>query len=82
MDSGLHCFEEEELRRAPLGEFQGSRRGAGSLFLPAEGTFDINSVVAGILVLTAFAPVLNGLTGAWSPPVVKCHSIRMRSTCL
>ena len=33
--------------------------GVGYLILQAEGTFDINTVFAGILVLTAFALVLD-----------------------
>ena len=35
----------------------------GYLILQAEGTFDINTVVAGILVLTAFALLLDALVG-------------------
>jgi len=37
---------------AVVGEYLGSSRGVGYLILQAEGTFDINSVFAGILVLT------------------------------
>ena len=48
-------------RRIPrLGE------GVGYLILQAEGTFDINTVMAGILVLTAFALVLDARSGASS----------------
>ncbi len=36
----------------------------GYLILQAEGTFDINTVMAGILVLTAFALVLDAVVGA------------------
>jgi NitT/TauT family transport system permease protein len=46
---------------AVVGEYLGSSRGVGYLILQAEGTFDINSVFAGILVLTAFALVLDGM---------------------
>ena len=46
---------------AVVGEYLGSSRGVGYLILQAEGTFDINSVFAGILVLTAFALMLDGL---------------------
>ncbi|GAA3985783.1 hypothetical protein GCM10022279_06200 [Comamonas faecalis] len=35
----------------------------GYLILQAEGRFDINTVMAGILVLTAFALALDGLVG-------------------
>ena len=37
---------------AVVGEYLGSARGVGYLILQAEGTFDINTVFAGILVLT------------------------------
>ena len=46
---------------AVVGEYLGSSRGVGYLILQAEGTFDINSVFAGILVLTAFALFLDWL---------------------
>ena len=46
---------------AVVGEYLGSSRGVGYLILQAEGTFDINSVFAGILVLTAFALILDGM---------------------
>jgi NitT/TauT family transport system permease protein len=46
---------------AVVGEYLGSSQGVGYLILQAEGTFDINSVFAGILVLTAFALVLDGI---------------------
>jgi NitT/TauT family transport system permease protein len=44
---------------AVVGEYLGSAEGVGYVILQAEGTFDINSVFAGILVLTAFALVLD-----------------------
>jgi NitT/TauT family transport system permease protein len=44
---------------AVVGEYLGSSEGVGYLILQAEGTFDVNSVFAGILVLTAFALVLD-----------------------
>ena len=46
---------------AVVGEYLGSSRGVGYLILQAEGTFDINTVLAGILVLTAFALALDHL---------------------
>jgi NitT/TauT family transport system permease protein len=59
---------------AVVGEYLGSSRGVGYLILQAEGTFDINAVFAGILVLTAFALLLDwGVTLAerrllvWQP---------------
>jgi len=44
---------------AVVGEYLGSSEGVGYLILQAEGTFDINTVFAGIVVLTAFALVLD-----------------------
>ena len=48
---------------AVVGEYLGSSQGVGYLILQAEGTFDINTVMAGILVLTAFALVLDAAVG-------------------
>ena len=48
---------------AVVGEYLGSSRGVGYLILQAEGTFDINTVFAGIIVLTAFALVLDAVVG-------------------
>src|SRR5471030_3023236 len=44
---------------AVVGEYLGSSRGVGYLILQAEGTFDINTVLAGTVALTAFALVLD-----------------------
>jgi NitT/TauT family transport system permease protein len=49
---------------AVVGEYLGSSRGVGYLILQAEGTFDINTVFAGILVLTAFALLLDAAVGS------------------
>jgi len=46
-----------------VGEYLGSARGVGYLILQAEGAFDINTVFAGILVLTGFALVLDTVVG-------------------
>jgi NitT/TauT family transport system permease protein len=48
---------------AVVGEYLGSARGVGYLILQAEGTFDINTVFAGILVLTGFALLLDTAVG-------------------
>jgi NitT/TauT family transport system permease protein len=48
---------------AVVGEYLGSSRGVGYLILQAEGSFDINTVMAGILVLTVFALALDGIVG-------------------
>jgi NitT/TauT family transport system permease protein len=42
-----------------VGEYLGSEKGVGYLILLAEGVFDINSVIAGILLLTLFALALD-----------------------
>jgi NitT/TauT family transport system permease protein len=44
---------------AVVGEYLGSSEGVGYIILQAEGTFDINSVFAGIVVLTVFALLLD-----------------------
>jgi NitT/TauT family transport system permease protein len=44
---------------AVVGEYLGSAEGVGYLIHQAEGVFDINTVFAGILVLTGFALVLD-----------------------
>jgi NitT/TauT family transport system permease protein len=48
---------------AVVGEYLGSAEGVGYLILQAEGVFDINTVFAGILLLTAFALVLDWVVG-------------------
>jgi NitT/TauT family transport system permease protein len=49
---------------AVVGEYLGSSRGVGYLILQAEGVFDINTVLAGILVLTVFALLLDVVVSA------------------
>jgi NitT/TauT family transport system permease protein len=44
---------------AVVGEYLGSAAGVGYLILQAEGSFDIDTVFAGILVLTGFALLLD-----------------------
>jgi NitT/TauT family transport system permease protein len=48
---------------AVVGEYLGSASGVGYLILQAEGVFDINTVFAGILLLTAFALILDWVVG-------------------
>ncbi len=57
--SSLHTSVGLAFVGSVVGEYLGSARGVGYLILQAEGTFDINTVFAGILVLTAFALVLD-----------------------
>ena len=59
--SSLHTSVGMAFVGAVVGEYLGSAAGVGYLILQAEGVFDINTVFAGILVLTAFALALDGL---------------------
>jgi len=59
--SSLHTSVGMAFVGAVVGEYLGSARGVGYLILQAEGAFDINTVFAGILVLTAFALALDAL---------------------
>jgi NitT/TauT family transport system permease protein len=59
--SSLHTSIGMAFVGAVIGEYLGSARGVGYLILQAESTFDINTVFAGILVLTAFALVLDDI---------------------
>jgi NitT/TauT family transport system permease protein len=61
--SSLHTSVGLAFVGAVVGEYLGSSRGVGYLILQAEGTFDINTVMAGILVLTAFALALDAWVG-------------------
>jgi NitT/TauT family transport system permease protein len=57
--SSLHTSVGMAFVGAVVGEYLGSAKGVGYLIHMAEGSFDINTVFAGILVLTAFALVLD-----------------------
>jgi len=61
--SSLHTSVGLAFVGAVVGEYLGSSRGVGYLILQAEGQFDINTVMAGILVLTCFALVLDAAVG-------------------
>ena len=61
--SSLHTAVGMAFVGAVVGEYLGSARGVGYLIQQAEGAFDINTVFAGILVLTAFALVLDYVVG-------------------
>jgi NitT/TauT family transport system permease protein len=61
--SSLHSSVGLAFVGAVVGEYLGSARGVGYLIQQAEGTFDVNTVFAGIVVLTAFALLLDGLVG-------------------
>ena len=57
--SSLHASVGMAFVGAVVGEYLGSAKGVGYLILQAEGVFDINTVFAGVLVLTACALVLD-----------------------
>jgi len=63
MFSSLHTSVGFAVVGAVVGEYLGSAAGLGYLILQAEGTFDINTVMAGILVLTGFALLLDAAVG-------------------
>lgn len=59
--SSLHTSVGLAFVGAVVGEYLGSASGVGYLILQAEGTLDVNTVFAGIVVLTVFALVLDGM---------------------
>ena len=61
--SSLHTSVGLAFVGAVVGEYLGSASGVGYLIHQAEGVFDINTVMAGILVLTAFALALDAAVG-------------------
>jgi NitT/TauT family transport system permease protein len=61
--SSLHTSVGLAFVGAVVGEYLGSSQGVGYLILQAEGTFDINTVMAGIVVLTGFALLLDAAVG-------------------
>jgi NitT/TauT family transport system permease protein len=69
--SSLHTSVGLAFVGAVVGEYLGSAKGVGYLILQAEGTFDINTVFAGIVVLTLFALVLDGLVGVIEKRLMK-----------
>jgi NitT/TauT family transport system permease protein len=69
--SSLHTSVGLAFVGAVVGEYLGSARGVGYLILQAEGSFDINTVVAGIVVLTAFALLLDSLVGKLEKRLMK-----------
>src|SRR5215470_6674934 len=57
--SSLHTSVGLAFVGAVVGEYLGSARGVGYLIHQAEGVFDIDTVLAGILILTIFALILD-----------------------
>jgi NitT/TauT family transport system permease protein len=62
--SSLHLSVGMAFIGAVIGEYLGSSEGIGYLILQAEGTFDTDSVLAGIVVLTICALVLDAVISA------------------
>ncbi len=69
--SSLHTSVGLAFVGAVVGEYLGSSQGVGYLILQAEGSFDINTVMAGILVLTVFALALDALVGRVEKSLMK-----------
>ena len=69
--SSLHTSVGLAFVGAVVGEYLGSSQGVGYLILQAEGSFDINTVMAGILVLTSFALLLDTLVGVAEKVLMK-----------
>ena len=80
--SSLHTSVGMAFVGAVVGEYLGSAKGVGYLILQAEGVFDINTVIAGILVLTFFALLLDfGVTKVearmlvWRPKTAETEAL-------
>src|SRR5438128_5998575 len=80
--SSLHTSIGMAFVGAVVGEYLGSAKGVGYLILQAEGVFDINTVFAGILVLTGFALLLDFLVTrieekllVWRPKVAHTETL-------
>ena len=69
--SSLHTSVGLAFVGAVVGEYLGSSQGVGYLILQAEGSFDINTVMAGILVLTVCALALDALVGRVESSLMK-----------
>lgn len=57
--ASLHAAVGMAFVGAVVGEYLGSARGVGYLILQAESVFDVNTVFAGMIILTLFALVLD-----------------------
>ncbi|WP_254067610.1 ABC transporter permease [Burkholderia sp. L27(2015)] len=82
--SSLHNAVGMAFVGAVVGEYLGSARGIGYLILAAEGTFDMNAVIAGIVVLTVFALAMDTLVTRverrlliWQPSAGKSEKLRI-----
>lgn len=73
--SSLHTAVGMAFVGAVVGEYLGAAKGVGYLILQAEGSFDINTVFAGILVLTGCALLLD-----WGVTLVERRLLKWRPT--
>jgi len=73
--SSLHTSVGMAFVGAVVGEYLGAAKGVGYLILQAEGSFDINTVFAGILVLTACALLLD-----WGVTLAERRLLKWRPT--
>jgi NitT/TauT family transport system permease protein len=80
--SSLHTSVGMAFVGAVVGEYLGSAKGVGYLILQAEGVFDINTVIAGISVLTLFALLLDFVVTkiearllVWRPKTAETESL-------
>jgi len=80
--SSLHTSVGMAFVGAVVGEYLGSAKGVGYLSLQAEGAFDIDTVIAGILVLTIFALLLDYLVSriesrllVWRPKTAETEAM-------
>lgn len=74
--SSLHTAVGLAFVAAVVGEYLGSSSGVGYLILQAEGTFDINTVFAGIIVLTLCALVLDTVVTAIEGRLMKWRPVQ------
>ena len=77
--SSLHTSVGMAFVGAVVGEYLGSSAGVGYLILQAEGAFDINTVFAGILVLTAFALLLDAIVTLLEQRLLRWRPVEMAS---
>lgn len=75
--SSLHASVGMAFVGAVVGEYLGSAKGVGYLILQAEGVFDINTVFAGVLVLTGCALVLDRLVSVAERRLLRWHPGRV-----
>jgi NitT/TauT family transport system permease protein len=80
--SSLHTSVGMAFVGAVVGEYLGSAAGVGYLILQAERAFDINTVFAGIVVLTVFALLLDVLVSVLERRLLKWHPRRSQDEAL